>query len=364
MRVTVKPAAALTPAEAARWSEIQAADSALASPYFSPVFTVTFGSVRPGLEVAVIDHDGEITGFFPFERGRWGLGRPVAFGYSDHHGPVIEAGRAWDAGSLLSGCGLRLWHFDHLPAGLAAFAPFHERRDRSPIIDVATGPPPARELREVRRKARKLAREHGPLRFERHAGDPAVLSRLLAWKRAQYARTGVPDVLAPAWIRRALAAVLEVQQPSFAGVLSTLSAGDRLVAAHLGLRSQTVWHWWFPAYDPAFARYSPGLVLLLELVDAARAQGIRTIDLGKGDERYKSTLMTGSVPLAAGTAHADPLSGLAASLYRSGRRAAGRARRSTRAQAPASASSRRMSAVGPLKSTGCSSTRSPNGDSR
>ena len=32
------------------------------------------------------------------------------------------------------------------------------------------------------------------------------------------------------------------------------NGGERLVAAHLGMRSRTVWHYWFPAYDPAFAK--------------------------------------------------------------------------------------------------------------
>ena len=60
-------------------------------------------------------------------------------------------------------------------------------------------------------------------------------------------------------------------------------------------------HVWFPAFDPAFARYSPGLILFRELAKAAAARGIRRIDLGKGPERYKVELKTGDVAIAEGS---------------------------------------------------------------
>jgi CelD/BcsL family acetyltransferase involved in cellulose biosynthesis len=84
-------------------------------------------------------------------------------------------------------------------------------------------------------------------------------------------------------------------------VLSTLHAGDRLAAAHFGMRSATVWHWWFPVYDPDLSKYSPGILLLLEMAREARGLGIRVIDFGKGDAEYKERLKTGDLALAEGT---------------------------------------------------------------
>ena len=55
----------------------------------------------------------------------------------------------------------------------------------------------------------------------------------------------------------------------FQGVLSGLYIGEKLVAAHFGMRSRRVLHWWFPAYDPELGKYSPGAQLLLELSRAA-----------------------------------------------------------------------------------------------
>ena len=60
-------------------------------------------------------------------------------------------------------------------------------------------------------------------------------------------------------------------------------------------------HGWFPAYDPALAKYSPGLILWLELARAAAVLGLEHIDLGKGQERYKTSLQSGAVQLAEGS---------------------------------------------------------------
>jgi CelD/BcsL family acetyltransferase involved in cellulose biosynthesis len=49
---------------------------------------------------------------------------------------------------------------------------------------------------------------------------------------------------------------------------------------------------WFPAYDPAFSKYSPGLVLHLRMAEAAAADGIAYLDLGRGQKEYKDSLKT------------------------------------------------------------------------
>ena len=77
-------------------------------------------------------------------------------------------------------------------------------------------------------------------------------------------------------------------------------AGDRLVAAHMGMRSRTHWHYWFPSYATDVSKYSPGSILLLRMAEAAQEHGISVIDLGKGDSQYKRTLMTGAAPLLEG----------------------------------------------------------------
>lgn len=336
MNVRLVPGGELSPAEVARWRQLQDATVGFASPYFCPEFTQLVASVRADVEVAVMEEDGRVVGFLPFQRGRRGIARPVAAGYCDHQGVIAEPGFDWDARQLLRSADISAWHFDHLLAEQAPFQPFHTARAESPILDVSRGlehylagrrRAGVRELAGVQRKMRKLEREHGPLRFALATDDGDALATLVRWKREQYVRSGVVDVLADPWIRRALSLAQRTQGDRFAGLLSCLYSGDRLIAAHLGIRSSSVWHWWFPAYDPDLARYSPGLVLLLRMIEAAPALGVSVIDLGKGEERYKRSLMTGSIAIATGTAHASPAASAAWRLGRGARTAGRRIRR-------------------------------------
>jgi CelD/BcsL family acetyltransferase involved in cellulose biosynthesis len=154
------------------------------------------------------------------------------------------------------------------------------------------------QVRESRRKSRRLAREVGPVRFEYDVASKGVMETLLAWKSKQYSATGKADVLRMKWVSQLLYRIHETKGERFSGVLSALYAGDRLVAAHFGMRSQRVLHWWYPAYDPEFASHSPGLILCLELAREASLRGIARIDLGYGDERYKLGFMSGATQVA------------------------------------------------------------------
>ena len=55
-------------------------------------------------------------------------------------------------------------------------------------------------------------------------------------------RTGALDIFTREWVLETVRRVHQASGECFGGVLSALYAGDDLVAAHLGLRSATVWH--------------------------------------------------------------------------------------------------------------------------
>jgi CelD/BcsL family acetyltransferase involved in cellulose biosynthesis len=327
VKVEVVPATALGQPELDRWSELQRASPLYRSPFFRPEFTMAVAGLRD-VRVAVIEDDGEVAGFFPFEVGRRRKGRPVGRPFSDYHGVVLDDAVTLDARALVRACGLATWSFDHVPAGMEAFAPYALGHGRSPYLDLEQGFDTYLEgrrartdIRSVMRKARKLAREVGPPRLVAQSDARVLLDRLVAWKRLQYAETGVRDVLADAQSRELLRLVHESRGTGFSGMLSVLYAGDLVAGVHLGLRSGPVWHSWFPAYNPDLSRYSPGLLLMLELAEAAPKLGITEIDLGKGEARYKLALASGSVPLHEGRVGAHALSAVPARVQTSTRRA-------------------------------------------
>jgi CelD/BcsL family acetyltransferase involved in cellulose biosynthesis len=167
--------------------------------------------------------------------------------------------------------------------------------------------PQSKLFRKTQQKYRKLEREVGPIRFEPHSDDTAAFRRLIEWKSDQYRRTQTGDVLQRGWTVDLLQQVLRRQHDDFAGMQSVLYVGDDVAAVQVGMRSRGVLHYWFIAHNPAYAQYSPGALLLVSIARAAATLGIRRIDLGKGDEAFKSRYTTGATGVASGAVDLRPL---------------------------------------------------------
>ena len=309
MQVQLLRATELSAEHRSLWQHWQGFNHHLASPYFCFEFIELTAKVRNDIFIGVVQQDKETSAFFPFQRQSRRHACPVAGPLSDYHGLITDDKTEIDAKELLRQCDLLSWQFDHLPSAQQVFLPYFENTAASPIIKLNDGFQAYREqrrsagskqLQTIERKRRKLIREIGPLRYQAHEPNKQVLEVLLAWKSNQCKRTGIIDIFGFAWTRQLLELMLNSQQKHFAGMLSTLYAGDELIAAHMGMRSGTVWHWWFPSYNDRFSAYSPGLILLLEMIKEAPARGLEIIDLGKDDSLYKRQFSNASISLAEG----------------------------------------------------------------
>ncbi|GHB40690.1 cellulose biosynthesis protein CelD [Streptomyces xanthochromogenes] len=301
----------LSAAELEIWRELRAKSQAPQNPFMEPEFTLAVGRVRSSARVAVVYEGGEPAAFFPYMRGRLGQGRAIGSGVSDCQGIVARPQLALSVGELLRSCGLSSWEFDNLEDGQSLFVAEAAAEYASFVIDVGAGyaayETVLRErspkfFRTTTAKERRLGRQAGEVRFVFDERDPAALARLMEWKSAQYRRTGRRDRFAQEWISTLVHQLAHTRAPGCSGVLSVLYAGDAPVAAHFGLRSRTVLACWFPAYDPEYAKYSPGLVLHLRMAQAAAAEGIGMLDLGRGAAEYKEALKTGEIPVYEGAA--------------------------------------------------------------
>ena len=315
-RVRLLRAEDLTPDHVRAWSDLQRADPVVDSAFFRPELARLTAAARGDVEVGVLEDGGEPVGFFPFQRGPRNVAQPIVGRLSEFHGVVARAGLDWTPEQLVRGCRLVAWPFDHLPAAQAAFLPYRWGSSRSPYLDLSRGyaayeaeknASGSSVLRNTRRKARKMEREVGPLRFEWHTDSDDAFHALLAWKAAQYRRTGMLDVFAYDWVVKLMEGLRRTHGEHFSGPLSVLYAADRPVAVHLGLCTDRVFHVWKPAYDRDHERHSPGMILMLHLAEAAAARGIMRIDFGKGPERYKTDLESGAIPLAEGSVDLRPV---------------------------------------------------------
>ncbi|MFC8568788.1 GNAT family N-acetyltransferase [Streptomyces sp. NPDC057245] len=317
--------------EREHWRELRAKSQAPRNPFMEPEFTGVVGRVRPRARVAVVYDGGEAAGFLPHERGTLGQGRAIGLGVSDCQGAVLRQDFAPHPRELLRACSLSSLAFDNLEAGQELLVPYAAEEHTTYVIDVGQGYEAYEEalrerspkfLKTTLAKERRLGRQVGDVRFVFDERDPAALRTLMEWKSAQYRRTGRRDRFAQEWISRLVARLAETRAPECTGTLSVLYAGGRPVAAHFGLRSATVLACWFPAYDPEFGKYSPGLVLHLRMARAAAAEGIGLLDMGRGPAEYKDSLKTGELPVYEGAATRP---GVGAALHRLGREPARRA---------------------------------------
>ncbi|MER6416665.1 GNAT family N-acetyltransferase [Streptomyces humidus] len=295
----------LTPSDLDRWNELRHTTTPAANPFMSAEFTQAVGRVRRDAHVAVVRGKRQPVGYFPFQRGRWGHGRAIGLGVSDCQGAVLHPDEArLDPHQLMRACSLNAWEFNHLESGQNLFLPYATGRFASPVVDLAKGYEAYENhlrahsrslLKTTRAQERRLARHLGPLRFVHDERSPAVLRTLIAWKSAHYRRTGRRDPFTHPWVAQLVDLLAESGSPHCSGTLSVLYAGDRLVAAHFGLRSRTVLSCWFPSYDRTVATFSPGRILYLRMIEAAAASGIRLVDFGRGEAAYKNSFKTGDL---------------------------------------------------------------------
>jgi CelD/BcsL family acetyltransferase involved in cellulose biosynthesis len=303
-------AAQLTSAEFSLWDEIQRSHADFESPYFRPEFFQAVARVRDDVECIVVEQQGQPVGFLPFQRSSLNIAKPLAGKLSDFHGVLAAPGTHVDVPRLLQAMRVAAFDFDFLIGDQPAFAPYCRETKSSGFIDLAEGfqaycgqrkKSGSEVIRKTISKQRKLEREVGPLRFELRATDPAAaLEQVIAWKVDQFARTGFMNPFAYPWTKQLLVELIKGDARCGA-MVSVLWCGERPVAIHCNLRSHDVLHLWFIGYDTSFAAYSPGMVMLLKVLEAAAANGVRRVHFGAGDQQFKTSFSTGALNVYAGS---------------------------------------------------------------
>lgn len=314
-----RPISEVGDADLAEWRRLISDFPEFSSPFFSPGYCRLVGACASGVFAGLIRRNGKLVGVFPFELADGAPARPVGTIFNDYQGVVIAPDTDWEVESLLSGLSLESFKFDHLLAMQTPWARYWHRRGVSWIIDLSNGFDAYRSLMrdnghrvldDLARKRNKIEREVGSLSFSPHEHDHGLLDEMLAGKAAQWARTGFPGRFAAPWEQCLMHGLLDTEDSDFAGLFTVLRCAGRPVAMHLGMRSATVWHYWTTFYDVEFARYSPGLLMLVEMAKSAPGMGLHELDLGKEDFEYKRRFHTRTVPMAEGMAALSPDAGI------------------------------------------------------
>jgi CelD/BcsL family acetyltransferase involved in cellulose biosynthesis len=299
----------IDPEEQAQWRSL-AEQPALGSPFLSWSFAQAMGRVRDDARVAVFREDGRTCGYLAFQVDGDGAGYPIGSTICDAQAVLAPATWSFDARRLIEAAGLHRWSFDHLTVAQPAFHPYELRRHRAPVVELGGGYDAFLQevrghskdlLAQVGRRRRKLEREVGPVVCEWQSSQPGDdMQSLREWKSDQYRRDGTWDRFAEPWIAAAVEQLAGSRDPACTGLLTSVRAGEHLVAVHFGLLGTDRLSWWFPAYNPDFGRYSPGLILLLDLIAEASRRGVLRVDLGRGEHGYKQRVTARSYEVAEG----------------------------------------------------------------
>jgi CelD/BcsL family acetyltransferase involved in cellulose biosynthesis len=296
------------------WQRLRAQNPDLWSPYFDIRLFDVLARHRNDAKLAILHEGDQINALLPFQGSKNGLARPLGAPMSDQH-DIIQArsgqyslaqivGRLSLSGFVFSGLrhevegALKLadaqCHVADLSKGLDAYVAWRKANWND-------------QVKKNERRKRQGERERGPLRIETacpHSSD--AFETLMAWKQAKYVQTNRHNVLAVPWIRSVLRELYESDDPSFRGEITALYFGEHLAALEFGLRADQAMHSWFPAYDQAYAKVSPGILLMDGMIELCGARGITKVDLGIGHDQYKRhasnapvTVWSGSLPMQA-----------------------------------------------------------------
>jgi CelD/BcsL family acetyltransferase involved in cellulose biosynthesis len=195
-------------------------------------------------------------------------------------------------------------------AGLAnpfALLPHQAAVNECPLMTIVPGAQPADRIsnsfrRRLKGKERKLQALPG---YRYYVGkEPADIKRLLdaffRLKPLRMAEQKLPNVFADPGIEGFVrdACMAPLADGSHAMEIHALECDDEVIALFAGVADGQRFSMMFNTYTMSGnARYSPGLILMRDIVDAYAARGYASLDLGIGSDDYKRLFCKDDEPI-------------------------------------------------------------------
>ncbi len=290
------------------WRTI-ASQANLIHPYYHPEFSRAVTQVREDIEIAILrGRSGTTLGFFPFQRETNRYAAPIGGRMNDFQALILPSHVSCRLDWLLEQLGVDRLSFHAWDRPRKELERFTFETLDSYYVDLTEGYDSymkwlcqhSSTIKRLPQKTRALQRDVGEIRFEFLNADPKALEDLISLKRKKFQRTNTFDILSVDWAANLIREISTKTEDEFRGVLSVLWAGKQMVAAQFGMMNQELLHYWFPAYDPEFAKYSPGLQLMLQSCQAAARHGLYKIDMSYGESRFKDKFCNAKSKVAAG----------------------------------------------------------------
>jgi CelD/BcsL family acetyltransferase involved in cellulose biosynthesis len=285
----------LAAADEARWTAFVAARDDLTGPYFDVRYVKAIAVAVPCAGIARIRDGDEVVAYFPYQlRSR--VMQPLGAPLSDYHGLIAAPGTTIDFDALLRAAGAHRLEFQ----GWIGAAPAGEAVSlRRRVADVRQGYDAwwqaqdyehHKFFKNIGRCQRNVEKDFGGFAFSWERVTPEVMDWVLTRKREQYRESGMHDVFGCGWTRAMLDALAVADADGYGLRAGVFRYDGNVVAAEIGLMGGGEVHLWFPSYDPAYYRYSVGILLAVAIIRTAAELGLKRVDFGTGGEDYKAPL--------------------------------------------------------------------------
>ena len=123
MRVTVIRPGELGPNEAEQWARFQQSTPVASHPHLSLTYAKAVDRVKSTVRVAVVEENGDIAAFVPYELGENNIAMPVGGSFNGLDG-LVSSNAPLDVRSIVRKAGLHGWRFFHAPEEQRALAPY------------------------------------------------------------------------------------------------------------------------------------------------------------------------------------------------------------------------------------------------
>ena len=192
-----------------------------------------------------------------------------------------------------------------------------------PLLAMTPGGEPASRIsssfrKRLKTKERKLQALPG-YRYD-IAGTDAEITRLLDWffqvKPQRMAEQKLPNVFAEPGVEDFIrgACLSTLSGGGRAIDIHALTCDEEIIALFAGVADGYRYSMMFNTYTMSeHARYSPGLILMRDIIDHYAGRGYRALDLGIGSDDYKRMFCKGDEPIFDSFIALTPRGGLAAS---------------------------------------------------
>jgi CelD/BcsL family acetyltransferase involved in cellulose biosynthesis len=289
------------------WNNLVENNEQLLAPCFFFEFILTLSKSVPKCKVCILRKDGGIQGFVAFcfdEQKRTAYPIPLC----DYTPIVLPDGANISVSEIVKAAGIRVWHISNLIEGIAPISRFYDSsRD---VVYMFSSPPSKVKLsrmapkKKIQQQINNLSRDFGSSISLKTTRSLATLEKLLFYKRQRYP--------VPICAEGVLHSFIAADRGGVSSEIFVLMVGETEAAwAYCQIVKKTV-YFWFPAFDPIFSRYSPGLILLFLLTQNLEAIGCDSIDFGPGGENYKARLANATLTVVSATAFS---SNVASALY-------------------------------------------------